>query len=70
MASLRCRGAAHLTDQGQRGAMVHTGMAVMAHHGATVVRIHAYCLSKRARNFRRRLRWRCRTVNQFNTSIH
>jgi hypothetical protein len=70
MASLLCRGAAHLTYTGQRGAIVQTGMAVMAHNGATLVRIHEYCLSKRARNFRRRLRLRCRKVNQFNTSIN
>jgi hypothetical protein len=64
MASLLCRGAARLTYQGHRGAIVQTGMAVMAHHAATLVRIHEYRLSKRARLFRRRLRLRCRKVNQ------
>jgi hypothetical protein len=40
IASLLCRGAAHLTDKGHRGAIVQTGMAVMAHNAATLVRIH------------------------------
>ncbi len=70
IASLLCRGAAHLTYKGHRGAIVQTGMAVMAHNAATLVRIHEYRLSKRARTFRRRLRLRCRKVNQFNASIN
>jgi hypothetical protein len=70
IASLLCRGAARLTYKGQRGAIVQTGMAVMAHNAATLVRIHEYRLSKRARKFRRRLRLRCRKVNQFNASIN
>jgi hypothetical protein len=64
MASLLHRGAGHLTDKGHRGAIVHTGMAVMAHNAATLARIHAYRLSKRARLFRRRLRLGCRQVHQ------
>jgi hypothetical protein len=70
MASLLCRGAAHLTYTGHRGAIVHTGMAVMAHHAATLVRIHEYRLSKRARKFRRRLRLRCRKIKQYNAPIN
>jgi hypothetical protein len=70
MASLLCRGAGHLTYKGHRGAIVQTGMAVMAHNAATLVRIHEYRLSKRARTFRRRLRLRCRKVNQCNASIN
>ena len=70
MASLLCRGAARLTYKGHRGAIVQTGMAVMAHNAATLVRIHEYRLSKRARMFRRRLRLRCRKVNQYNASIN
>ncbi len=70
IASLRCRGAGRLTDKGHRGAIVHTGMAVMAHHAATLVRIHDSRLSKRARLFRRRLRLRCRNVNQSKASIN
>jgi len=70
IASLLCRGAGHLTYTGHRGAIVQTGMAVMAHNSATLVRIHAYRLSKRARLFRRKLRLRCRKVNQCNASIN
>jgi hypothetical protein len=70
IASLLCRGAARLTYQGHRGAIVQTGMAVMAHNAATLVRIHEYRLSKRARTFRRRLRLRCRKVNHCNASIN
>ena len=70
MASLLCRGAGHLTYNGHRGAIVQTGMAVMAHNAATLVHIHDYRLSKRARLFRRRLRLRCRKVTQCNTSIN
>jgi hypothetical protein len=70
MASLLCRGVGHLTDTGQHGAIVHMGMAVMAHHAATLVRIHEYRLSKRARIFRRRLRLRCRQVSQCHASIN
>lgn len=66
IASLLCRGAARVTYKGHRGAIVQTGMAVMAHNAATLVRIYEYRLSKRARQFRRRLRLRCRKVNQFN----
>ena len=70
MASWRCRGAARVTDQGQRGAIVHIARATMAHHAATVARIQEYRLSNRARTFRRRLRLRCRQVNQRHASIH
>ena len=70
IASLLCHGAARLTYKGHRGAIVQMGMAVMAHNAATLVRIHEYRLSKRARMFRRRLRLRCRKVNQYNASIN
>jgi hypothetical protein len=70
IASLLCRGAGCLTYKGHRGAIVQTGMAVMAHNAATLVRIHEYRLSKRARLFRRRLRLRCRKVNQCKASIN
>jgi Transposase DDE domain len=70
IASLLCRGAGRLTYKGHRGAIVQTGMAVMAHNAATLVRIHEYRLSKRARLFRRRLRLRCRKVNQCHASIN
>ena len=42
IASLLCRGAGRLTYKGHRGAIVQTGMAVMAHNAATLVRIHDY----------------------------
>jgi hypothetical protein len=70
IASLLCRGAGRLTYKGHRGAIVQTGMAVMAHNAATLVRIHDYRLSKRARMFRRRLRLRCRKVKQCNAPIN
>jgi hypothetical protein len=70
MASLLHRGAARLTYKGYRGAIVHTGMTVMAHNAATLVHIHEYRLSKRARMFRRRLRLRCRQVNPCHASIN
>jgi hypothetical protein len=70
IASLLCRGAGHLTYKGHRGAIVQMGMAVMAYNAATLVRIHEYRLSKRARIFRRRLRLRCRKLNQCNASIN
>jgi hypothetical protein len=70
IASLLGRGAARLTYKGHRGAVVQIGMAVMAHNAATLVRIHEYRLSKRARTFRRRLRLRCRNINQCNASIN
>jgi hypothetical protein len=70
MASLLHRGAARLTYKGPRGAIVQTGMAVMAHHAATLVRIHESRLSKRARLCRRRLRLRCRQVNHCHASIN
>jgi hypothetical protein len=40
MASLLHRGAARLTYQGHRGAIIQPGMAVMAHNAAPLVRIH------------------------------
>jgi Transposase DDE domain len=70
IASLLHRGAARLTYKGHGGAIVQTGMAVMAHNAATLVRIHEYRLSKRARTFRRWLRLRCRKVNHCNASIN
>ena len=70
IASLLHRGAARLTYKGHRGAIIQTGMAVMAHNAATLVRIHEYHLSKRARMFRRRLRLRCRKISQYNAPIN
>jgi hypothetical protein len=69
-ASLRGRGAARITATGDRGARVHRGMAVMAHHAATWVRIHEAHLSKPARHVRRRWRLRCRQASQCHASIN
>jgi hypothetical protein len=70
IASLLCRGATRITYKGHRGATIHMGMAVMAYNAATLVRIHEYRRSKRARMFHRRLRLRCRKVNHCNASIN
>jgi hypothetical protein len=70
IASLLGRGAGRLTYKGHRGAIVQTGMAVMVHNAATLVRMHEYRLSKRARLFRRKLRLRCRKVNHDNASLN
>jgi hypothetical protein len=70
LASLRHRGAARLTDNGQRGASIPLGRAAMVHNAAPLVRIHKECLSQRARTCRRRLRLRCRNVNQCKASIN
>jgi hypothetical protein len=70
MASLLRRRAGCLSYKGHRGAIVQTGMAVMAHNAATLVRIHDDRLSKRARTFRRRLRLRSRKVNHCHASIN
>ena len=53
LASRRSRGAGQLRDQGLQGAVVPQGMTVMAHNGATLVRIRQQHLSKRAQKFRR-----------------
>jgi hypothetical protein len=45
-------------------------MAGMAHNAATLVRLHDYRRSTRARLFRRRLRWRCRQGKQSKASIN
>jgi hypothetical protein len=70
IASLLHRGAGHLIYKGHRGAIVQMGMAVIAHNAATLVRIHESRLSQRARIFRRRLRLRCRKLNQCHASIN
>ena len=68
IASLLGRGAARITYKGQRGAIVQIGMAVMAHHAATVRRIHQDRLSKRAQKFRRLLRLKRHKANEFKDS--
>jgi hypothetical protein len=68
IASLLCRGAARISYKGHRGAIIHTGMAIMAHNAATWVRIHQDRLSKRAQKFRRLLRLKRHNVNEFTGS--
>ena len=65
IASLLCRGAARLSYKGHCGVIIHTGMAVMAHNAATLVRIHQDRLSKRAQKFRRLLRLKRHKPNEF-----
>lgn len=65
IASLLCRGAARISYKGHRGAILHTGMAVMAHNAATVGRIHQDHLSKRAQKFRCLLRLKRHKPNEF-----
>jgi hypothetical protein len=68
IASLLCHGAARIIYKGHRGAIVQMGMAVMAHNGATVRRIHQDRLSQRAQKFRRLLRLKRHNANEFNVS--
>jgi Transposase DDE domain len=68
IASLLSRGAGQVRYQGLQGAVVQQGMTVMAHNGATLVRIRQQPLSKRAQKLRRLLRLKNQNVNQFNTS--
>jgi hypothetical protein len=65
IASLLCRGAARISYKGHRGAIIHTGMAIMAHNAAMLVRIHQQRLSKRAQKFRRLLRLKRHKANEF-----
>jgi hypothetical protein len=66
IASLLARGAGQVRYKGLQGAVVQQGMTVMAHNGATLVRIHQQRLSKRAQKFRRLLGLRPRNINQIN----
>ena len=68
IASLLGRGAARLTDKGQRGAIGQVGMALLAHNAATVQRIHQDRLSNRAHKFRRLLRLKRHKTNEFKVS--
>jgi hypothetical protein len=66
IASLLARGAGQVRYKGLLGAVVQQGMTVMAHNGATLVRIRQQHLSKRAQKFRRLLGLRPSNVNQIN----
>jgi len=67
IASLLARGAGQVRYKGHPGAMRQQGMTVMAHNGATLVRIHQQHLSKRAQKFRRLLGLRYRKSNEINS---
>jgi hypothetical protein len=66
IASLLARGAGQLRYKGPQGAVVQLGMTVMAHNGATLVRIRQQRLSKRAQQFRRLLGLRRYNIKQIN----
>ena len=66
MASLLARGAGQVRYKGHLGAVRQQGMTVMAHNGATLVRIHQQHLSKRAQKFRRLLGLKCHKNNEIN----
>jgi len=66
IASLLSRGAGQVRYQGHPGAVLQQGMTVMAHNGATLVRIRQQRLSKRAQKFRRLLGLRHRKINEIN----
>src|SRR5499426_3096124 len=66
IASLLARGAGQVRYKGHPGAVRQQGMTVMAHNGATLVRIHQQQLSKRAQKLRRLLGLRYRKSNEIN----
>jgi hypothetical protein len=66
IASLLARGAGQVRYKGHTGAVLQQGMTVMAHNGATLVRIRQQHLSKRAQKFRRLLGLRYRKDNEIN----
>jgi len=66
IASLLSRGAGQVRYKGHLGAVLQQGMTVMAHNGATLVRIRQQQLSKRAQKFRRLLGLRRRKINEIN----
>jgi hypothetical protein len=66
IASLLSRGAGQVRYKGHPGAVRQQGMTVMAHNGATLVRIRQQHLSKRAQKFRRLLGLRHRKIKEIN----
>jgi Transposase DDE domain len=66
IASLLSRGAGQVRYKGHPGAVRQQGMTVMAHNGATLVRIRQQQLSKRAQKFRRLLGLRHRHAKEIN----
>jgi hypothetical protein len=66
IASLLARGAGQVRYKGLQGAVIQQGMTVLAHNGATLVRICQQQLSKRAQKFRRLLGLRHRKTKEIN----
>ena len=66
IASLLSRGASQVRYKGHSGAVRQQGMTVMAHNGATLVRICQQQLSKRAQKFHRLLGLRHRKTKEIN----
>jgi len=66
IASLLVRGAGAIRYKGPQGAGVQLGMTVMAHNGASLMRIRQQRLSKRGPKFRRLLGRRSPNSNQIN----
>jgi hypothetical protein len=66
IASVLSRGASQVRYKGHPGAVRQQGMTVMAHNGATLVRIRQQQLSKRAQKFRRLLGLRHRKTKEIN----
>jgi hypothetical protein len=64
IASLLSRGAGHVRYKGHPGAVLQQGMTVMAHNGATLMRIRQQQLSKRAQKFRRLLGLKSPKINE------
>jgi hypothetical protein len=67
IASLLARGAGQVRYKGHPGAVLQQGMTVMAHNGATLMRIRQQHLSKRAQKFRRLLGLRHRKTSEINS---
>jgi hypothetical protein len=67
IACLLARGAGQVRYKGHPGAVRQQGMTVMAHNGATLVRIRQQQLSQRAQKFRRLLGLRHHKPNESNT---
>lgn len=65
IASLLARGAGQVRYKGHPGAVRQQGMTVMAHNGATLVRIQQQQMSKRAQKFRRFLGLKSPKINEF-----
>ena len=67
IASLLTRGAGAIRYKGPQGAVVQLGMTVMAHNGASLMRIRQQRLSKRGQKFRRLLGLRSPHRNRAST---